>query len=284
MAAGDRVTQILSGHALDVGGVLDQLVERSVFQQPLGGGLGAHLGNAGHVVHGVADEGLKVDHQIRRHAELGGHAGHVALLAVHGVDDGDAVVHQLRQVLVAAGDDHVDPLLGRDVGERGDHVIGLDAGNRHHFPAQQLHHFMDRLDLRAQVVRHGGTLGFVFGIDLVAEGRAAGVEHADGVVGGDVLAQRLHHIDHAANRAGGRTARVTGNGAQVGHGMEGAVEVAGAVYQHQGLGITHSAHCAAPGKGKTVLWVWFCNRGCLRITRLVQKSERMAADYQNLLQ
>ena len=51
--------------------------------------------------------------QLRRHAELGRHAGHVALLAVHRVDQRDVLVDQLAQVLVAAGDDHLDALRAR---------------------------------------------------------------------------------------------------------------------------------------------------------------------------
>ena len=212
--------------------------------QPLGSGLGADLGHAGHVVHGVAHQGLVVDHQRRRHAELGRHAGHVAPLAVHGVNDGHMLIDQLAQVLVAAGDDDVDALGRRGLRQGRNHVIGLDAGHGHHLPAQHSHHLVDGFDLAAQVVGHGRARGLVLGVHLVAEGRARGIEHADGVIGLHILPQRLHHVHHAADGARGRAGRVTGNRPQIGHGMVGAVEVAGAVHQHQGLGIAHTPDCA----------------------------------------
>jgi hypothetical protein len=49
------------------------------------------------------------------------------------------------------------------------------------------------------------------------------------VLGADVLAQPLQHVDHAVDGAG----RLAVGAAQVGHGVEGAVEVAGAVDQQQ---------------------------------------------------
>jgi hypothetical protein len=80
------------------------------------------------------------------------------------------LVHQLAQVLVAAGDDHVDALGRRGLRQGGDHVIGLHAGHGHHLPAQQLHHLVDGLDLAAQIVGHGRARGLVLGVHLVAEG------------------------------------------------------------------------------------------------------------------
>ena len=50
-----------------------------------------------------------------------------------------------------------------------------------------------------------------------------------------VLAQPLHHVDHAPDRAGGRAAGVARHGPQIGHGVEGTVEVAGAVNEQQGI-------------------------------------------------
>ncbi len=155
LAAGNGLAQVVARHTLDGVGVGNQVVERAIFFQPLGGGFGAHLGHAGHVVHGVAHQGLVVHHQRGGHAKLGRHARHVAALAAHGVDDGDVLVDQLAQVFVAAGDDDLDALRGGRVGQGGDDVVGLHAGHGHHLPAQQVHHLVDGLDLAAQVVGHG---------------------------------------------------------------------------------------------------------------------------------
>jgi hypothetical protein len=142
-------------------------------------------------------------------------------------------VDQLAQVLVAAGDHGVDPALGRHARQRSDDVVGLDARHVQHLPSQQLHHLVDRRDLRAQVVGHRRTVGLVLGIQVVAEGLARCVEHARRIVGAHVPAQLLHHVDHPADRAGGGAGWVARDGPQVGHGVEGAVQIARAVDQEQ---------------------------------------------------
>ena len=232
LAAGDGIAQVLAGNALDRIGFGDQLVERAVLLQPLGSGLGAHLADAGHVVHRIAHEGLVLHHLRRRHAKLGRDPGDIAALAVHGVDDGHMLVDQLAQILVAAGDDDLDALRGSHLRQGGDHVVGLDAGHGQDLPAQQLYHLVDGGDLRAQVVGHGRTGGLVLGVERVAEGRAAGVENTDCVLSLYVFAQGLHHIDHAPDGSGSRTGRVAGNRTEVGHGMVGTVQIAGTVHQH----------------------------------------------------
>ena len=229
-----RLAQVLARHALDVVGVFHQLVERAVFHQPFGSRLGAHLGHAGHVVHRVAHQGLVIDHERRRHAKLCGYARHITHLAVHGVDDGDVLIDQLAQILVTARHRDLDALLRGHMGQRGDHVIGFHTRHVQHGPAHQAHQFVDGLDLAAKVIGHGAAVGLVLGVQLVAKGRAFGVEHAHGIDGGHILAQPLHHVDHAANGPCGGARRIAWHGPQIGHGMEGAVQVAGAVDQQEG--------------------------------------------------
>ena len=53
---------------------------------------------------------LRIDRPENSHALAALLAPQVAHLAAHGVDDGDVLVHQLGQILVAAGDDHVNTL------------------------------------------------------------------------------------------------------------------------------------------------------------------------------
>ena len=244
-----RAAQVLADHALDGAGLRHHRFQRAVFAQPLHRRLGADLVNAGHVVYGIAHQCLVVQHQVRGHAEFSLHAGEVAALVVHGVQDQDALVDQLRQVLVAAADDHVQPLRGSGPGQRTDHVIGLHAGHVEHFPAEQTHDFVDRLDLAAQVVGHGGALGLVLRIQGIAEGRALGVKDARHVGRRHILAQALQHVDHAANGASGRTGGVARHGAQVGHGVEGTVQIAGAIHQQQG--IVRFAHaCILPARAE----------------------------------
>ena len=147
------------------------------------------------------------------------------------------LVHQLAQVLVAAGDDDLDALARAHAGQRADDIVSLDARHTEHLPAHQLDHLVNGLDLAAQVVGHGRALGFVSRIKRIAKGRALGVKDTHRVISPHVLAQLLHHVDHAADGAGGRAGRIASHHPQVGHGVKSAVQVAGAVYQQQGLGI-----------------------------------------------
>ena len=189
----------------------------------------------------IAHQGLEIDHQPRWHAKFSFHTRQVAALAVHGVDDDDALIHQLRQVFVAAADHHVHALLGGGDRQRANDVVSLYVGHGKHFPAEQRHHLMDGRYLRTQVVGHGAAALLVFGVKGVAEGGAGGIKHAHGKFGRLLTAQRLHHVDHSAYRASRRAGRVARHRTQVGHGVEGAVEVAGAVYQQQGLVVAHGA-------------------------------------------
>ena len=215
--------QVLADRALDVGRARDQLVERTVLQQPFRGGLGADLGDTRHVVDRVAHERLVVQHQVWRHAEFGGDAGDVAALAAHRVDDRDVLVHQLRQVLVAARHHHLDALLRRGGRECADHVVGLDAGHHQHRPAEQPDDFMDRLDLQREVLGHRRATGLVLRIQRVAKGRALGVENAGPPSRRDLAAQGLHHRNQDTDRAGGLNGAVCQRRLPVAAGVERAV-------------------------------------------------------------
>ena len=90
---------------------------------------------------------------------------------------------------------------------------------------------MDRLDLAHQVFRHGGPLRLVFGVERIAKGLALGIEHAGNISRVIVRAQTTQHIDDAVHGARRGTFGVT----QVGHGVEGAVEITRTIDQQQGV-------------------------------------------------
>ena len=238
------LAQILAGHALDLARARHQRVERAELGQPFGGGFGADFFHAGHVVHRIPHQGLKIDHQAGRHAKFGGDTCHIAALAIHGVDDGDVLVHQLAQVLVAAGHDHLDALCRSGARQGANDVVGFHTAHIQHGPAQEAHDFVDGLYLGPQIVGHGRTLGFVSRVNFIAEGGAFGIEDAGRIQGGVFLAQALHHVDHAANGARGRAGRVARHGTQVGHGVKRPVKVAGTIDQQQKRGGSHG--CIVP--------------------------------------
>jgi hypothetical protein len=133
----ERRAQVLADLAADLLGVGDDGGERAVLGQPLGGGLRADLVDAGHVVDAVADQGQEIDDLVGTHAELRQHAVGVEPLAAHGVHQRHLLVDQLRQVLVAGGDDGAHAVRLRLARQRADHVVGLDALDLQHRPAER---------------------------------------------------------------------------------------------------------------------------------------------------
>ncbi|ODU02754.1 MAG: hypothetical protein ABS89_05480 [Thiobacillus sp. SCN 63-1177] len=132
-------------------------------------------------------------------------------------------------VLVAGGDDAAYAFLRGVPHQRADHVVGLDAVDDDERPAFGADRFVQRLDLAAQVVRHGRTVLLVCRIEIVAEGLALRVEHAGDIIGRMVLPQLVQHGEHALDRIGRLACRVT----QVGQRVERAIQVGRAVHQQQ---------------------------------------------------
>ncbi len=232
----ERGTQVFTRSAAHGFGLLDQCIERAVLRQPLDRRLGADLVHAGHVVHRVAYQGEVIDDTIWGNAELLLHPGGVEHLVAHGVDQSDVVVDELGHVLVARGNQGAYALCVRPHGQGTDHVVGLHSRHLQQRPAHQPHSLVNRLDLRHQVGRHRRTLRLVLVVHGVAECRPLGVEHAGRVaiaLGHRILlAQAPQHGHHAVERPGG----LAFGPAQIGHGVEGAVEIAGTIHQQQGGG------------------------------------------------
>jgi len=172
------LAQVLAHLAAHLVGIGDQVVEGTVLGQPLHRGLRAALLHPRHVVHRVADQGEIVDDALRRHAELGLHASLVEHLLAHRVDPAHPGAHELGEVLVAGRDHHLPAALMRQPGQGADDVVRLHALDRKQRPALGLHRLVQRRDLRAQVVGHRRAVRLVFGIPVVAEGLALGIEHA----------------------------------------------------------------------------------------------------------
>ncbi|MNQ43593.1 hypothetical protein D3C85_573280 [compost metagenome] len=219
---GDGFAQVVAGHALDTLRLFNQLVDRAEFRKPFDRRLGAHLGHAGDVVHGIADQHQVVHDAVGRHAELVDDAGLVQHFARHGVDQRDVAVDQLRQVLVARGNDGVYIVFGGVLGQGADHVVRFHALNGQHRPTQRAHGAVDGFDLRRQVFGHGRTVRLVLGIQVVPEGLAAGIENTCGILCLMIRYKLAQHIDHAVQRPRGFALRI----AQIRHSVESAVQVA----------------------------------------------------------
>ncbi len=167
----------------------------------------------------------------------------VQIAVVHGVDQGHPLVHQLRQILVAGGDQRPHSLAAGLSGQGPDDIVCLHI--RHH--QQRQAHGPDPavqgFDLLTQVVRHRRPIGLVLVVEIVAKGLARGVEHHPDVGRPMLVDQTPQHIDNADQGTGGLALGV----GQRRQGMIGAKQVRGAVYQDEQV---VSGHGWGPGAGK----------------------------------
>ena len=116
-------TQALAHLAGDFVGFGEQFIQRAVLPQPLCCGLGADFRNARNVVSAIAHECEVVDDLLGPDVELRFHARAVHDAAAHGVDKRDAVVDELRHVLVAGGHAYLQPLCAGGASERADDIV-----------------------------------------------------------------------------------------------------------------------------------------------------------------
>ena len=114
-------------------------------------------------------------------------------------------------------------------GERADHVVGLHAFDHQQRPAMRAHEFVQRRDLRDEVVGHRRPVRLVLRVPVVAERLARRVEHDGEVVRLAVIDHSAQHRKHAAQRAG----RLALRGAQIGKRVKRAVQVRRPVHQHE---------------------------------------------------
>ena len=175
---------------------------------------------------------------VGRDAELLLHAlGVVPGAIVARVVDGDAVVHELEEVLVAGDDRDLEAGRHRLRRQRADHVVGLVASRGDDRHAERLAGFVDPGDLLGEIRRHRRAVGLVVGDELVAERRSRQIER-----GGDEL--RMMVLDQLAQHRhedvdGVRGLAFGAAEAAAAHRVIGAVHLRTAVDQEQALGRGH---------------------------------------------
>ncbi len=139
------------------------------------------------------------------------------------------IIDQLRHILVTGGDHHLHPLLFGLFGQGADHIVRLHPLDTQQRQAHGAHDGVDRLDLTPQLIRHRRPVGLIFRVDLITKSLALGIEHHRHMLRVVVVKQTAQHVGYAVDRTG----RLTLGIGQRRHGVEGAVEVGGAVHQHQ---------------------------------------------------
>ena len=214
-------------HVLERPEALDQLARRLV----------ADPRDARDVVRGVALQSVEVGDQLGRDAVAVGDR-----LAVVDLGLGDAArrghhldhaigVDQLEDIAVAGHDHHGHRRSRpqRAIGERGDHVVGLESLYGDVAVAERLHQWFHRGPLLLEQVGPRAALGLVVGVQLRAS-RAAGVPH-DRRGTYAVVADDLHEHGGEAEDRVGRDA--PGGCDRLRQREEGAVHEAGAIDQEQ---------------------------------------------------
>ena len=88
---------------------------------------------------------------------------------------------------------------------------------------------MDRLDLLAQLIRHGRAIGLVFSVYVVAEGGALGIEYHDHLIARVIGHQLSDHADYPFGRAGVQTLGVR----KCGQGVISAKQIRRSVHQNE---------------------------------------------------
>ena len=145
------------------------------------------------------------------------------------------------------------PASDEVLGIGGDHVVRLEARQLDLGDAEGLGRLADQGELRDQLGRRVRAVRLVVGVDVVAEGQPAGVEHHRQVAAAMVGQEARQHLGEAEHGIHRRAVR-PGHRRQ---GVEGAEDVAGAVDQDEvrrcepgsrpGLRSSVSAIVPAPG-------------------------------------
>ena len=177
-------------HAVQVAELVDEL----------GGTLGADARYARHVVHGVADQRLDVDHLVRRDAELLHHFGGADRLLLDRIQHLHAWADELHQVLVGRHDGGLPTRFVRGLRIGGDQVVRFPVFQLDRRHAECRGRLAHQVELRHQIVGWRRAMCLVGIVQPVAECLPAGIEdYRD--VRADMLAQQLgQHVGEAEHR------------------------------------------------------------------------------------
>ena len=188
--------------ALDPLHVGENVLDRSPRLHQLAGTLLADARHAGNIVRGIAPQRQHVAHE-RRIVESVMCADGVA------VDDLDAVAlllvelaagaHELPVILVGRHHEDLVPFGGSLLRQGTDHVVGLESLDFEHRHAHRIQNPLDIGDRQSDVLRRGGTVGLVFGVEFAAETSALWIErHTQqvGIFAFEDVAQELHETEN----------------------------------------------------------------------------------------
>ncbi len=153
-----------------------QVRQRFILLEQIGRALLADAAHPWDVVRLVAHQRLVIHQLVGAQAIFLLHAGRVVddrigKLAARS-QDADMPIHHLQNIAVAGHDQAVHPLAAGLAGQCRQHIIGLEPLRGENRDVEGLHHLLDALDLRPQLVRHPFAVALVAVEHLVPEGLA----------------------------------------------------------------------------------------------------------------
>ena len=229
---------LLLGRAADFLHVFENVLQGAIFFQQIAGRLGADQGYAGHVVGRIADQGLIVDHLLRRYAPLLPQDLAIDDFVLADVVELHVLGDQLPAVLVAADDETSPAQLVGQAGDRGHDVVGLESLVGQQGNAEGLDHAMHEADLRHEVLVHVGPARLVLLVERVAKGLARQIEGAEKKVG----LLRFQQIEQVAGKTKDGIDRLAAGAGHLRNGVEDLVD--------QGVGINHPDRLSGQAGGR----------------------------------
>ena len=195
---------------LHLGRVREEILQRSVLRDQLLRALVADAGNPLDVVDRVAHQREDVDDKLRWDAELLLDAlGVVPGALFLGIPDADPIADELKEILVAGHDRHLETGGRRLFRQRPDHIVGLEALGSKDRHAERLACGMHHRNLFGELVGHRCTVGFVVGYELVAEGWTGEIERRRDVRRLVLVQELAKHRDEDIDGVGGSSLRVS---------------------------------------------------------------------------
>jgi len=204
--------EVLAHLALDLVGMGDDLVERTVLHDEGRRLLGPDARHARDVVGAVTLETVEVGHEVGPDAvvevvhALGRHDRDLrdALL---GGDDPHVVGGELVHVAVTGKEKHVVALILAAARKRAQYVIALPALAFAHGHVERAEKVLHHGELLVKRGVHGRSLRLVLGKHLHAHARLALVEGADHAIGPERLHELDEHVEEAEEGVGGTSVR-----------------------------------------------------------------------------
>ena len=162
--------------------------------------LDANARHARHIIRSIARQRLHFHHLIRGDAEFFHHFRRTQRLLFHGIEHLYRRADQLHQILIGRNNRHMPPGGLERLGIGGDQIIRFKTFLFHARDTKSICRIADQAELRHQFWRRVRAMRLVFGINLIAESIAPGIEHHRDMAGGMAQQELRQHIRKAENR------------------------------------------------------------------------------------